>query len=154
MRTSLPGENPGDEHMAATDMNERDILASCALRFNGWAYLRANPFDHRRALARFFESRQWDLSEGEQLCMFYLLYEGLFMLDLRDEPESGDYWQAFRVLFCRVAALQVPEDYAVRDPNRKWAQEYHPHLGEVIEHIRQIHDGYEDDGDGYSNVWF
>jgi hypothetical protein len=154
MRIDVPAKYPGDEPRGAPEMNERDILASCALRFRGWEYLRKNPFDHRKALDRFFESRRWDLSEVEQLCMFYLLYEGLFKLDLRDEPENGEHWQAFRELFCRVAALQVPEEYEDRDCDMKWTQEYQPHLNEVLEYIRRIHDDYMDDGDGYSNVWF
>jgi hypothetical protein len=145
---------PGDDHMAAADLEEKGIPASCALRFNGWEYLRTHPFDHHRALDHFFELGQWDVSEAERLCMFFLLYEGLFKLDLQNEHENGQHWQAFRSLFSQVARLQVPQEYEVRKYAEKWAQEYSPHLAEIAEHIRQIHDGCQDDDDGYSHVWF
>jgi hypothetical protein len=140
--------------MAAADLTEKDILVSCALRFDGWEYLRTHPFDHHRALDDFFELGQWDLAETERHCMFFLLYEGLFKLDLQNERENGQHWQAFRSLFSQVARLQVPKEYEVRKHAERWAQEYTPHLAEIIEKIRQSHAAYEDEDDGYSHVWF
>jgi hypothetical protein len=127
------------------DFDEVDIVACCAERFNGWEFDRCYPFDFRKAVDDFFVSGEWDLPPAQKLCMFFFLYEGLFKVDLRNEPRHGKYWRAFRTLFFAVASLDVPPEFRVPEHAERWEEEFRPQLSEVVGCIRRIHEGTEYD---------
>jgi hypothetical protein len=125
---------------------EREILTACALRFNGWQYVEEQQFDHRQAIQSFFETATWQLSQHEQLAVFFLLQRGLAKWDLVYESERGKFWRAYRSLFLRVYQYEIPSEYEILDYVQRWQQNFIPHLEECVARIRQIHEtiAYDD----------
>jgi hypothetical protein len=119
---------------------EREILNTCALRFDGWQYIKDHQFDQRHAIRQFFETGMWQLSEHEQLAVFFLLQRGLCKWDLVYQPEHGKFWRAFRSLFFLVYDYKIPSDYALSQYVERWQRGFVPHLEECVSLIRQIHE--------------
>lgn len=125
---------------------ERQILNTCALRFDGWRYKGDHQFDQRQAITHFFNTGTWQLSEHEQLAVFFLLQRGLCKWDLVYEPEHGRFWRAFRSLFLLVYDYEIPPEYALSEYVEQWQRDFVPHLDECVALVRQIHEtiAYDD----------
>jgi hypothetical protein len=120
--------------------DEMDVTGACARRFDGYRYIGDTGFNVAEAVTSYFESGIWNVTETEQLAVFFLLQRG-FNWGLAREPRDGMYFKAFRELFLVVAERDVPEAYRLHPCYKEWQGKYVPHLAEYIERIRRIHRG-------------
>lgn len=131
-------------------LNEADILTNCALRFDGYKYAEQTGFDHQPLLSTFFKTGEWCGSDAELLATFFILQRRLCKWDLAYMPTHAKHWRAFRELFLRVCALEVPAEYRSQDLlgfNMRWSRDYASQLDRCIAYIRHIHatTAYEDE---------
>ncbi|MEI8196477.1 MAG: DUF1156 domain-containing protein, partial [Phycisphaerae bacterium] len=126
--------------------DEDYILTTCALRFDGWKYVKQCGFDYKTALERFFATGQWPELRDQQLTMFFMLQRYLMKWGGEQLPKSSSDWRAFRDLYLKVHEYRVPLVYRQEEYHTEWQREYYPHLAECTRLIRRIHEttAYED----------
>lgn len=141
---SRRGEPAEDRGHTNRDLNEGDVLTTCALRFNGYRYAEETGFAYEPAVRRFARTGEWGLTTLEKLTVFFLLQRSL--LKWSYEPLDGQHWRAFRSLFLELAREKVPPEYQDRWLE-DWKRCFEPRLDEVVSFLRAIHEGtvYRDD---------
>lgn len=122
-----------------SQLDEKELLSTCALRFDGWKYKEKSGFDQVAALNSFFATGNWNLTPLEQMTVFFLLQRGLSKWDLVYEAENGKFWRAYRSLFLLVASYEVPQEYCLEGYIEQWKQKYQPRIDECLRYIEQIH---------------
>lgn len=133
--------------MTDRSLDEKAILTCCALRFDGYEYAQDHGFKPDEVVEQFLQTGEWDESEPKLLTAFFYLQRALFKWSLVYEPENGHYWQAFRELFLRLYAAEIPEQYQMGEYYRGWMEHFYPQLTECVAVVRQIHEStaYGDD---------
>ena len=121
-------------------LDEDDILTTCALRFRGYDYQEAYPFDQERALEHFVRTGEWDLVPLEQLTAFFMLQRYLFKWGGEQLARDSQEWRAFRSLFLTTYAYEIPAEYRHPDYDEPWEREYRPHLVTCVKQVRRTHD--------------
>lgn len=119
----------------AEQFDENALLASCALRFDGPAYLRDHPqFKHQKALEQFFVTGQWPKPVEERMAIFFLLQL------CSAEAKNSKYWRAYRELFLSLNRTEVPPRYLREEYWLNWRQKYNQVLNYAIAYVQDIHD--------------
>jgi hypothetical protein len=121
-------------------LDENAILTCCALRFDGYQYAQDHGFKPDEIVEQFLQTGEWDGSEPKLLAAFFFLQRALFKWSLVYEPENGHYWRAFRELFLRLYAAEIPEQYRMADYYEEWMERFYPQLAECVEAVRQCHE--------------
>lgn len=120
--------------------SEDDILIACALRFHGYNYQDTHPFDHQRALDHFITDNEWDISQTEQLAVFFLLQRFLYKWGGEQLPKNSREWKAFRSLFLITHAYDIPAEYRHQDYYTSWERDYQPYQNAYVARVRHIHE--------------
>ena len=120
--------------------HEDEVLICCALRFDGWKFIKDTGFAYEVALERFWATGQWELTPEEQLALFFMLQRGLYKWGLEREPRRGKYWRAFRSLFLEVYGYAIPDPYQHPQYLAEWAQRFEPTLPEWVNLVQHLHE--------------
>lgn len=121
------------------DLKEEKILSSCALRFDGYKFLKENSFDPQKALDDFLSTGEWAISPLEQLACFFFLQRYLSKWGGEMLPKSSKYWQAYRSLFLVVNAYDIPAVYRLDNYFEEWRSQFEPRLAECVDLIEKVH---------------
>jgi hypothetical protein len=108
--------------------SENDWLTHCALRFDGYAWAKANGMDDQPAsFCEAFLTRP-TLNPGTEHLMtaMFMLQRFLMKEGVRSKTDAG--WRALRNLFLQLAAEPVPPEYQTGDWHRKWCENFLPCL--------------------------
>jgi len=124
---------------AMMGFDESEILTACALRFNGYKFIERTEFDYEAALERFFVNGEWNLSQAEELAIFFMLQRRLLKWDLVFMPQNGKHWRAFRTLFLKTYEYEIPKQFMIAEMCVKWDKEFVPQLKKYVEMIKDIH---------------
>ncbi|MCL6431438.1 MAG: hypothetical protein K6V36_11370 [Anaerolineae bacterium] len=129
-------------------LDEHEILRLCALRFDGWKYMRDTGFDWHEALQRYFTAGTYPSKREEQLCLFFMLQRAPYKWwDWGSVPLHRPHWRLFRSLFLLVHDYDVPQEYRQDDWSEAWERRIRPRLRECVDLARRIHDATQyDDG--------
>lgn len=117
---------------------ESEVVGASALRFDGWKYLEAHPFDVDEALGYFFRTGSWDIMPLQQMTVFFVIARAM-RWNLEYEPKNGRYWRAFRTLFLTLAGLDVPEQYRHAEGYARWKGKREPHFTEFLKRVEAVH---------------
>lgn len=130
------------------NLNEDRILIACALRFDGYYYREAYPFDEEGITRNFFATGVWEASLPQQMTLFFLMQRWLYKWGGEYESNVGRYWRAFRELFLNVYRHDIPDGCRTQDEYLDmWDTQYRPHLDAVEAYMRTLHTNlpYDDD---------
>lgn len=116
------------------EVNELDLLACCAQRFNAPQFATDHPsFNQQKALDTYFRKAKWPAKLEEKFAVFYFLQ--LCSSDSQDSP----YWKAYRELFLELYKHDVPAQYMREEFCQRWRYKYGPMLGAHVSVVRQNH---------------
>ena len=116
-----------------------DILIACALRFDGYKYIKDTGFGVDTAIDEYMETETWDRPDDEKLCMFFILQRSLCKWSLVYEPQHGRYWRLFREMFFDVVQLDIPQDYSNSEWLSTWNERYAAQRDKAIACVRRKH---------------
>lgn len=119
------------------EFSESNVIGACALRMDGYKFIEETGFDVDEALDYFFRTGSWNISQIEQMAIFFIIQRA-FRQPLEYEPENGRYWRAFRELFLKICGEDIPEKYrhAIYE---EWQEKYAPHLAKYVKRVERIH---------------
>jgi len=109
---------------AALSGAEREMLFTCALRFDGYRYQAATGDDLPALLAALVERDAMPEGDERRMAVFFLLQRGLGKWGLERATADSRTWGAFRRLYLAVHDRPVPEAYAAPEYVSEWAARY------------------------------
>jgi hypothetical protein len=127
--------------MKQAPFDEDEVLVTCALRFDGYAYISRARFDHQDALEQFFQQGVWPANQFQRMALFFFLQRFLYKWGGEQLPRTSKHWKAFRSLFLLVCRHEVPKEFLCTDVDAysKWERVFKPRLEAVSQFIKQLH---------------
>lgn len=123
---------------------ERQLITTCALRFDGYEYVQNRKFDHLAAFRTIEQTG--DLAPFEQhqlLALFFMLQRYLHKGGGEMLSERSPEWRIYRELFFRCCRASIPKAYRVEPYYTEWERNYAPRLEECIALVRRIHESID-----------
>jgi hypothetical protein len=119
---------------------ERDILITCALRFDGHKYVKDRKFDHMVAFQAIEQTG--DLSaytQEQQLALFFMFQRYLYKWGGETLSHRSPEWRTFRELFFLCCRADIPEQCRLGPEYEKWESSFAPHIDDCIALVRSVH---------------
>lgn len=126
--------------------DEGNVLTACALRFDGYGYLKNEMGDDSEFVNRHLKQGTFPDDAAQRMTLFFLLQRYLGKWGGEYEPRYGKTWRIFRTLFFTVVNEPVPPQYQVRAYYRNWLHNYEPFRAQCIAIVRRVHEtiAYDD----------
>lgn len=127
------------------EYEEHDVLSACALRFDGYKYVKQKLGDDASLIHNYLDRSELPEDPLVQMAVFFHLQRYLMKWGGEHEPLHGQKWRFFRTLFLAVVNQPVPLEFQHAEIYSSWLHNYEPCREQVIETVRCVHDSTEYD---------
>jgi hypothetical protein len=124
-------------------VEERKFLDLCALRFDGYAYIKAREqelglvMDISSFSQKMLESRQFQEHQPDNFAAFFLLQRFLGKWGGESLPVTSNEHVLFRLLFLHLYREEVPEEFRIESYYEEWERDFAPIREELAAKIRR-----------------